>query len=398
MVEYQDVKKILSQAYLHVDEIRKGGLDVVQALTCADELTNVKQDISKAAEATSQAVVKLEECAEILREPLQRLKDTCDAVSSKDDQQKASEVLPLAGEAVLAQSSLERMKLARDLFAQAMECFGSESPIMSLVERPSKRRRPAPPTPDAAERPSPAGADQAAAAAASALEAAVSRVRETVKGLAQISVIDGAGKECRPADAVEVRLVCPDVICGIVALGRQGYPEPIRVVSFSPAEPDLQAWNYSTHWAHRRLSTVGTRALNFFVARARYAGLQPLMRSGAREDGSQVDGACMRAGEAALEDLLLWLATYSDLFSKPCQVTGCVLAADLSSQVMLPPLLRPYKLSNAKLREAAADPSKREAYHLHVASYSAIRSPLGRGHVDTNPSNPAPSPPQRGCR
>lgn len=78
------------------------------------------------------------------------------------------------------------------------------------------------------------------------------------------------------------------------------------------------------------------------------------------------------AGAHALEDLLLWLCTYTDLFSRKCCATDCLLAADLTSQLLLPPLLRPYKLSPAELRDAAAYPHRRRAYHLHAAPYTLL--------------------------
>lgn len=49
-----------------------------------------------------------------------------------------------------------------------------------------------------------------------------------------------------------------------------------------------------------------------------------------------------RAEGLALECLLLWLAAYDDLFSRPCDVSGKVVAWAPASNVPLPPVVRPY--------------------------------------------------------
>ena len=77
-------------------------------------------------------------------------------------------------------------------------------------------------------------------------------------------------------------------------------------------------------------------------------------------------------GVEALEDLLLWLGTLTDLYSHPCSASGTLLAADVASQLLLPPLVRPYKLSHEQLQSAVADPSKRAVYHLHAAPLAIV--------------------------
>jgi hypothetical protein len=72
-------------------------------------------------------------------------------------------------------------------------------------------------------------------------------------------------------------------------------------------------------------------------------------------------------GSFALESLLLWLATYQDLYTRPCAVTGCVLAMDATAPVPVPPLFRPFMLSRDQLVRAASRPECRAAYHMHAA-------------------------------
>ncbi len=48
-------------------------------------------------------------------------------------------------------------------------------------------------------------------------------------------------------------------------------------------------------------------------------------------------------GAAALEELLLWLTTCRDLFSKRCAATGRLMAWDPSVQYPVPPIFRAFK-------------------------------------------------------
>jgi hypothetical protein len=69
--------------------------------------------------------------------------------------------------------------------------------------------------------------------------------------------------------------------------------------------------------------------------------------SAAPAAASAAAAAAGRAGERpaaglALECLLLWLSCYSDLFSRPCDVSGKVVAWAPASNLPLPPLVRPY--------------------------------------------------------
>jgi hypothetical protein len=84
-------------------------------------------------------------------------------------------------------------------------------------------------------------------------------------------------------------------------------------------------------------------------------------------------------GSYALESLLLWLATYQDLYTQPCAVTGSVLAMDAASPVPLPPLFRPFMLSRQQLVRAASRRECRVAYHMQAAPGALLTWPGAPG-------------------
>lgn len=45
----------------------------------------------------------------------------------------------------------------------------------------------------------------------------------------------------------------------------------------------------------------------------------------------------------ALEDMLLWLSSYRDLFTRSCSASGLLLALEAPSHLPLPPVFRPFK-------------------------------------------------------
>lgn len=57
-----------------------------------------------------------------------------------------------------------------------------------------------------------------------------------------------------------------------------------------------------------------------------------------------------------------------NLFERPCEITGTLLAADAVSQGLLPPLLRPFRSCDVQsLLEAASPLHSCPAYHLTAA-------------------------------
>lgn len=85
---------------------------------------------------------------------------------------------------------------------------------------------------------------------------------------------------------------------------------------------------------------------------------------------------------APLEDLLLWLATYDDPFTRRCAASGTLLAADAASLHCFPPLVRPFGLTRQQLVAAARDSGSagsagggggaRSAYHPHAAPLAVL--------------------------
>ncbi|KAK9831145.1 hypothetical protein WJX74_004884 [Apatococcus lobatus] len=69
---------------------------------------------------------------------------------------------------------------------------------------------------------------------------------------------------------------------------------------------------------------------------------------------------------AVLQDLLYWLASYVDLWSRPCSVTGRLLAADYGSCQLVAAYVRPFWLPSKELRAAALDAAQRKAFHSHA--------------------------------
>jgi hypothetical protein len=98
----------------------------------------------------------------------------------------------------------------------------------------------------------------------------------------------------------------------------------------------------------QRISALACRAAAYFLRSAaarqllseRPPGGEAAGGGGEKGGGDQGGGA---AGLDALECLLLWLSTYSDLFSRPCSATGKLLCWEPASAVPLPPVVRPFK-------------------------------------------------------
>lgn len=195
-----------------------------------------------------------------------------------------------------------------------------------------------------------------------------------------------------PKDAVEVRLTCPQVFVGSVVLAAPGEAEALRVMVDSwDKAADLEHWGSSQHQVFRRLSALATRVMAYFKQRAgvvlMLGGRSSVITSPSPgphpphpsppasvspEKKSQVVAEPLpplpniTPESTALEDLLLWLAGYRWLFKQRCTVTGRLLAWDPSTQMPLPPLFRPFKLSRAELLSVARNPELCRPYHMHV--------------------------------
>ncbi|GAB4814677.1 hypothetical protein N2152v2_001723 [Parachlorella kessleri] len=186
----------------------------------------------------------------------------------------------------------------------------------------------------------------------------LSALIEAVSALPGINLCAWEG-QAPAADLAAATLLSMQVgpsVLAAVQLAQPGSLVPLRVALFAPQEQQERAstwpWCPSGHLVFRRASEVAAAALRHFTDACGEEGLgnnegQP----GQHEKGPP------------LELLLLWLATYSDLFSRPCSATGALLSADPQNGTLLPPVYRPYRLLWTQLRAAAADPSQRVAYH-----------------------------------
>ena len=204
---------------------------------------------------------------------------------------------------------------------------------------------------------------------------------------------------------MQIRLMYPHVFCASIALPKPGLAQAIRVVmEAAHTAADIDPWASTQHHVFKRLSALGMRAHAYFTRRAALcmllgtqqagAGMQAQAGAAAPTPGGSAPGAAAPAaaagaasgtpqqqgallpdgltpagpatgaaaatsaghhggsssqapcgpspGVVALEDLLLWLASYRDLFSRPCCVSGRLMALEAASQVPLPPVFRPF--------------------------------------------------------
>jgi hypothetical protein len=100
----------------------------------------------------------------------------------------------------------------------------------------------------------------------------------------------------------------------------------------------------------KRISNLAVRALHHFQQlEAAHALLEAPPSSAAAAAAGQYahpssssSSNSRPAAGVALECLLLWLACYDDLFSRPCDVSGKLVAWEPATAIPLPPVLRPY--------------------------------------------------------
>mmetsp|Transcript_21006 Transcript_21006/g.46060 ORF Transcript_21006/g.46060 Transcript_21006/m.46060 type:complete len:374 (-) Transcript_21006:249-1370(-) len=203
------------------------------------------------------------------------------------------------------------------------------------------------------------------------LQALVDRVRAAAPGLMLFPCSASGLINVAAKDAAELRFAYRHVLCGSIALAAPGHPEAVRVVldSYDRAH-EIDAWTVSQQQLFRRLSSLSARALSYFQKR------QACLMSSCLDATCPVPGA----EAAALEDLLLWIAGYRDLFTRPCCMTGTLLAWDPSTHFPLPPIFRPFNLSRRQLLQAASDPSHIRAYHMHIVPDELLR--WSEGEVD----------------
>jgi len=317
----------------------------MDTISCAHQLPDFKQAIIQLATRTSADIATLQSLG-------RKLETTLQAASNPgvEDEQ----ALKQSQQEISTGSSRRRLHIARTLFRNALRAFGSDDALLwESLERPKKRLCPTP---------------ESRAADAKLLEDVVQRVQAVLGSSATLQLRDASGRASKAADATEVLMTCPGMFCASVSFSSQGQCEPMRVMTFSPEERGMHPWGSSSFYVHRRVSAIATRAMHFFLGRERTTAASQTFSSPQEAPQAFLSESCV----AACEDLLLWLGTFTDLFSRPCSITGTLLAADVASQLMLPPLVRPFKVSHEQLLAAAADPSKRTAFHLHAAPLDIV--------------------------
>ncbi|GIL70106.1 hypothetical protein Vretimale_3376 [Volvox reticuliferus] len=194
----------------------------------------------------------------------------------------------------------------------------------------------------------------------------------------------GAARLC---SATQVRMLLPGVFVANVLLEGPGNPAPLRVtIDCADKAFELDPWATPTTQVFRRISALATRVLTYYVKRALLSAVPRTLASPtgvvtgtAASTGTPVAAAASTGvaallppeptlpGAAALEDMLLWLLSCRDVFSKRCAATGRLMAWDPSVQYPVPPIFRVFKLPREELRLRALDLSRAAAYHMHVA-------------------------------
>eukprot|EP00798_Chlamydomonas_sp_ICE-L_P019993 gene19993-26706_t len=167
----------------------------------------------------------------------------------------------------------------------------------------------------------------------SELQGVIERVKAACPGMVLYPCSSSGTVGCAVKDACELRLAYPKVFCASLALSGAGHVRVVRVlVDMYDKAADLGAWSPPSCQLFRRVSPLATRALSYLWRRApcciQLAAPGELPTS--------------KAESVVLEDLMLWLSSYRDIFTRPCCMSGKLLAWDPTNQFPLPPVFRPY--------------------------------------------------------
>jgi hypothetical protein len=165
-----------------------------------------------------------------------------------------------------------------------------------------------------------------------------------------LELLHGRSPAGQPDAATAVILRCGRAFVAFVQLQVAGSMQPLRVGVLSPAEAAAalaattssgSLWAMSQHAVFQQLTRLATAALRHYL-----------------QQKQQSQGA------SALELLLLWLATHSDLFSRQTSSSSSLLLADAGAagSGLLPPLKRPVQLSWQELWQAALNPHLRQEH------------------------------------
>ncbi|CAK0780136.1 hypothetical protein CVIRNUC_004946 [Coccomyxa viridis] len=170
------------------------------------------------------------------------------------------------------------------------------------------------------------------------------------------------GTRSAASEASMVVLEVSRVLTAAIHLAGTGRPEAVHAAVMSPAEvaAGRSPWAGSQHQVFRRATEVALHALRHFTCSAQQAA----------DDSAQGNTRSEAAQAVALQDFLYWLSSCRGLFQVPCQVTGQLLALDPSSQQLLPPVFRPFKIGSETLKLVAGGSMEPVALHMHALATS----------------------------
>ncbi|KAK2418532.1 hypothetical protein P8452_62698 [Trifolium repens] len=151
-----------------------------------------------------------------------------------------------------------------------------------------------------------------------------------------------------PEKVAVVELLFPSIFRAVISLHPAGSTDPDAVAFFSPDESGsyVHARGFSAHHVYRHITDYAMIALQYFL-------------------GSQ-------AG-TSLYSLLHWICRYQTLFSRSCRKCSKLLSMDKQSNLLLPPVHRPYRkfsfsniLSTISSKDQNSDSTM--AYHIGCLS------------------------------
>lgn len=172
--------------------------------------------------------------------------------------------------------------------------------------------------------------------------------------LCTVQLVAGMEPSAQADTATALMLRCGRTFAAVVQLQAAGGMIPLRVGVLSAQEGaaalsgsgSSSLWAPSQHAVFQQLSVLAAAAMQSYIT-------QQALQQGQQQEPS------------ALELLLLWLATHSDMFSRHSPASGSLLPLDPgASHGLLPPLLRPVLLDWHELWQAALNPQLRQADHL----------------------------------
>ncbi|CAI8614924.1 unnamed protein product [Vicia faba] len=151
-----------------------------------------------------------------------------------------------------------------------------------------------------------------------------------------------------PEKVAVIEILSPSIFRAVISLHPAGSANADAVAFFSPDENGsyVHARGISLHHVYRHITEYATIALQYFL-------------------GNQA--------ETSLYSLLHWICSYQTIFSRPCRKCSKLLAMDDQSNLLLPPVHRPYwKFSLSKILSTISSKDQHSdttmAYHIGCLS------------------------------